>query len=472
MSQFDPGGTRPTGVSQAPHTRETGPKALHHDSGSGLGPGARRLPLAHWGFSTGPRGLELGCHHIAGLVETHGTPFYLFDEGRLRSNIREALAATSSFLPEADLRYSFKTNAVPRVLDIVCEEGLGAEVISGRELREALSGRFAPDRIVFNGPGKRDEDLTAAVDAGVLVQVESASEARALVRAARSRGRPVRAGIRINPDIYDDRAQRTIRMGSRGSVFGLDPAGDEFADAVRTLAGAAEVRLESLSASIGTGIVSTEPFRQVARTLVSLREQLRKQGVAITVLDGGGGYTVRSEVRYAEGAFDNHATDAAAVPAPETIATFAEVCGAIAGELVHARDIRYILEPGRLLVSDAFHLIARVIRLKEEGGIRFAILDAGRAQNALFVARGYHEIVHVGAPDAAAHATYTIVGPLCASFDTFARERPMPLLAEGDLVALLDVGAYNLSAQSRWSFDPASIVAIRGDIAVPLPSPV
>ena len=430
----------------------------------------RRLPLSYWNLVSGPRGLELGGLPIAQVADQAGTPFYLFDEARLRRNIRQARAAAAAALPGAELHYSFKTNAVPRVLEIVREEGLGAEVISGRELRTALGVGFPGSRIVFNGPGKRDADLALAIDHGVLVQVESASEARVLGRLATGLGRPARAGVRLNPDAYDARATAGVRMGSGDTVFGLSPAGAEFDETIAVLGSAPLVRLESLSANVGTGIIDPEPFRDTAAVLAATRERLAERGVRISTIDTGGGFAVPSEVRYPAGALDAISLGRPVpVPAPETIPSFGDVCRAIVGELGPELPERWILEPGRLLVADAFHLVTRVVRLKG-GDPRFAILDAGRTQNALFVARGYHEIVAVAAPEAPATSCYTIVGPLCAAFDTFAHARPLPELAEGDLLALLDVGAYNLSAQSHWSFDPAPVVALCDGAAVPVPT--
>lgn len=429
----------------------------------------RRLPLSYWGFSAGPEGLTLNGQPLSGLAHRFGTPLYVFDEARLRQNIRAAREASDAHL-HADLHYSFKTNPVPRVAAIAREEGLGAEVISQRELRTALGHGFDPSRVIFNGPGKRDEDLALAVEHGVLVQVESASEARALAVAAESVGRMARAGLRVNPNVYDPRAGAGTRMGARASVFGMDPTGAEFDDAVAVLATSPHVTLESVSASIGTGIISTEPFAHLTRVLVAVRARLAARGIRIRRLDGGGGFAVPSEVRYEDGGIDAIAAGReVAVPAPGQITSFAEVCRAMAAELMADPPEQFVLEPGRLLVADAFHLVARVVRLKTEGGQRFAVLDGGRTQNGMFVARGYHEIVHVGSPDAPPAQRYTLVGPLCATFDTYA-ERDLPELREGDLVAVLDVGAYNLSAQSRWCFDPAPVVALAGGAAQLVPT--
>jgi diaminopimelate decarboxylase len=426
----------------------------------GTGPTVR-LPLDHWGLRVGEQGLQLGSLSIPHIAERQGTPFYLFDEQRLRANARRASDAVTAAGLSAELFYSLKTNPHPRVLEILREEGLGAEVISSRELGAALGVGYETDRIVFNGPGKSDQDLELAVGNGVLIQVESASEAAALARIAESGGKTARTGVRVNPDVFDDTAQNGLRMGRRGSVFGLDPAGPGFREAVRTLDRCAATRLVSLSAHIGTGITITDPFRRLARALVAVQRQLATEGVAIDLLDLGGGFAVPSEVRYGHGAFDSllPPAEAAETPPPGAIASFADCCSVIADEIPDT-GLACLFEPGRLLVSDTFHLVARVLRVKEEAGTSFAVLDAGRVQNALFVGRGFHEIVLVNDPYRPCRRPWTLTGPLCADFDVFASDRLLPDFEEGDLVAVLDVGAYNLSAQSTWSFDPAPVIDV------------
>jgi diaminopimelate decarboxylase len=431
----------------------------------------RRLPLVHWGLRVGARGLQAGSRSLADIADRHGTPFYLFDEERLRTNARRATDDARSVLPGSQLLYSLKTNPHKRVMEILVEEGLGAEAISANELRAALDAGVSPSRMVLNGPGKSDEDLSLAIQQDVLVQVESASEAASLASLASLAKRTARAGIRVNPDVFEEAAPQGVRMGSRGSVFGMAPEGREFANATSILSEAPFIRLESLSAHIGTGIISSEPFRRLARTMVAVLETLADRGIRIPVLDLGGGFPVVSECRYSVGSIDELGSGGRhAVPEPGEIASFRQICEAVASEVGGAPPVTCVLEPGRLLVSDAFHLVTRVIRIKEESGTRFAIVDAGRVQNALFVGRGYHEIIHVGGPNDPAGSEVTITGPLCADFDVFVSGLRLPELTEGDLLAVLDVGAYNLSAQSSWSFEPAHVIGVPGatDSSVPV----
>jgi len=395
------------------------------------------------------------------LADRRGTPLYLFDEERLRANARRATEDSSRVLPGSQLLFSLKTNPHQRVMEILCDEGLGAEAISPGEVRAALSAGVPSSRIVLNGPGKSDEDLSLAVDQDLLVQVESASEADALASLASRAEKTTRAGLRINPDVFDEVGLPDVRMGSRGSVFGMAPEGGEFADAVSILSAAPFIRIESLSAHIGSGIVSPEPFRRLARAMASVLKKLADRGIRVPVVDFGGGFPVVSECRYSGEGFGVLGSGyRQAVPGPGEIASFRQICDALASELADVPPVTCVLEPGRLLVSDVFHLVTRVIRVKEEEGIRYAIVDASRVQNALFVGRGYHEIVHVNKPNGPVGSEVTLTGPLCADFDVFVSGLRIPELSEGDLVAVLDVGAYNLSAQSNWSFKPAHVVRI------------
>ena len=413
-------------------------------------PHTRRLPLAHWDFRAGADGLALDGVPIAALARRLDRGFYLFSEERLRQNARRALAAVARQLPGGDVVYALKANGHPRVLEILGEEKMGAEVVSSRELGAAARAGFPGERTVMNGPGKSDAWLREAVGRGALVQVDSASEATALAQVAAAGGRTARAGLRVTAN-------------GCSAAFGLDPSGPGFRDALQALRASSLVRIESLSAHIGTGVTSAEPYRILARRLASLRRSLRGQGIDLSTLDLGGGFAVCSEVRYPEASFDSLAAGSPmAVPPPDAIASFEDIVAAVGDELRADPPARVLLEPGRLLVSDAFHLVARVVRLKEEAGVRFAVLEASRVQNALFVGRGWHEIVHAARPQAPDHGVYTVVGPLPASFDVFAHARPLPRLAEGDALVVCDVGAYNLSAQSGWSFEPVPVVSVQG----------
>lgn len=146
--------------------------------------GFLRLPPSHWGLDTAEGGLQIGSLAIGNLATRFGTPFYLLIEDRLRLNARRAFASVSNFLPGGDLFYSVKTNPCRRVLEILQREGLGAEVISHREIREVRACSFLPERTIFNGPAKSDEDLALAARLNLLIQVDSPSEARSLVRIA------------------------------------------------------------------------------------------------------------------------------------------------------------------------------------------------------------------------------------------------------------------------------------------------
>lgn len=422
---------------------------------------AHRLPLSHWGFEYGSDGLQYGRHSIPDLVKKHGTPFYLFMEQRLRCNTRNAREIARNLLPGSELYYSVKTNGHPGVLRIIHEENLGAEVISRLELDSVRATGFPGSRIIFNGPGKADSELREAVQAGIHINVESLEEARALCRIAGEEQTAASAGVRINLDVFGVPVQGDMRMVGAESVFGMDPRSPDFRTAVRCLTHSAWVRFHALSAHSGTGNIDTTPYRELASKMVSVQTELASDDYAIDTFDLGGGFSVASEVRYPESVFDSFViTEPERIPSPTEIATFEQCCRAVANELKDCPPVSIIFEPGRLLISDAFHLVTRVVRLKSQHDTRFAILDASRIQNALFVGRGYHEIIHVRDPMGEPRFPYTLVGPLCAGFDVFARDRHLPGLQEGAPVLVCDVGAYNLSAQSNWSFKKAPVVPV------------
>jgi diaminopimelate decarboxylase len=407
-----------------------------------------RLPLSHWSIENTPNGLTIEGRRICEIAQH--TPFYIFNSHRLRKNIREAKDALKS-LPDAELYYSIKTNPYPTLLSIIAKE-INAEVISSKEAKAAISKGF--DKIIFNGPGKSDNDLRLAISINALIQVESLSEAEALVRIVNDLGKAVRVGIRINPDIVIKGSLKGVCMGSSNSVFGLDPDGHEFDKTIQTLANSSLIKLESLSAHIGTGINSVAPYKMLAARLISARILLSEDGIKIPRINLGGGFPVQSEVRYlwfGPNYFNFHL----AIP-PEKIPTFRQFCTEIK---TVTKDVPVIFEPGRLLVSDCFHLVTRVIRIKHDRGTNFAIVDASKWQNAQFVDHGYHEVLHAN-QGSGPLTKYTISGPLCADFDVYAKDILLTELSEGDLIVILDVGAYNLSAQSGWSFEPARVVEI------------
>lgn len=412
-------------------------------------PSDRRTPLDHWGWQLGPGGLAIEGHSVAALAGRVKTPFYLLVSSRVGHNVDLVRSALG---PNERVFYALKTNGFAPVARMIARGGMGAEVISARELRSALDLGFANDRLIFNGPGKSDEDLTLALQCGCLVQVESASEARALARLAGDLGLVAKAGVRLNPDIVDAHARDGVRMGARDSIFGLDPEGDEFRDVVATFR-ASHIEWRTLSAHIGTGIRSMDPYRRLALTMNEVRQRLRAAGIFVNGLDLGGGFAVPSEVRIAEGL---------AVPPFDETASFASILQAVRDAVSDDPPAELLFEPGRLIVSDTMHLVAKVVRKKKTAFSEYLILDASAHQNGQFVRRGYHELVNVRRPTAAADTQYTLTGPLCADFDVFQRGRWMPATEEGDLVTILDVGAYNYSAQSSWSFVPAPCLVLEG----------
>jgi diaminopimelate decarboxylase len=427
-------------------------------------------------------GGRLGGLDPADLAARFGTPFYAYDldlvAGRVHA-LRGALPAG------VELAYAVKANPNLAVLRHLAGLGLGADVASGGELRHVIGrGGFAPSRVVFTGPGKRDEELRAAVEACVrVVTVESPRELRRLALIAESLGRvqPVllRAAV---PEAAAGERIRIIGDGGAGK-FGMD-GGDLRAAAAEAVASPwlDPLGLHAFGASNVTDAAVLA--RHVEATVEAALEVAAGAGFALRLVDAGGGLGIP----YADGepALDLGALGALLAPIAERLASETSAAGA-----------RILLEPGRFLVGPAGAYVARVVDRKRVGGTEVAILDGGinhvlrpalvGQEHRVRLLTGAGATIRSGAsagagaaagepaggsgggvPGDAAHAapgqSITVAGPLCTGLDVFASAASMPAPVRGDLVAVLDVGAYGATESMPFFISHAlpAEVAIRG----------
>jgi diaminopimelate decarboxylase len=379
---------------------------------------------------------------LAGIAAAHGTPTWVTGAGTLRHRTRRLAAAMLGI----DVHYAVKANDHLAVLAVLAAEGIGADVVSGGELRRALQAGFPAGRIVFSGVGKTEAELGLALHYGIgQINVESAEELATLSRLAASQGRPAPVALRVNPDV-DAATHAKISTGRAGDKFGI-PAADIpalYAHAA-TLPG---VALRGLATHIGSQIFTMAPYREAYAKLATLVRTLRAAGLPVPGVDCGGGLAVPYHDE--------------AAPLPE----------AWAATIRHAFDglqLALSIEPGRWLAAPAGLLLTRVIRTRRAGMPRpLVVLDA--AMNDLLrpaMYEAWHGIVPVGA--AFLHATpeaADIAGPVCESSDFFARHRMLPPLPDGALVAILDTGAYGAVMSSSYNARPqAAQVMISGGLA-------
>lgn len=364
-----------------------------------------------------------------------GTPCWVTGAGTLRRRTRNLRKAFTERGLDVALHYALKANDHLATLSVLRQEGCGADVVSGGELKRACQAGIAPSAIVFSGVGKTDSELTLALREGVgQINVESAEELRRLSRLARELGLNAPVALRVNPHI-DAETHDKISTGRLGDKFGID-----WADAIAlyreasTLPG---INIRGLATHIGSQILSPAPFKAAYARIAELVIDLRAQGLTVSVVDCGGGLGVRYRDELA--------------PPPAALA------GAIA-ETLGGLDLKLAIEPGRWIAAPAGVLLTSVIDLKaqRDGVSDFVIVDAAMndlARPSLYGA--WHGIVPL-APDLAYAETgpQTVVGPVCESSDVFAKDRLLPAVRPGDTLALLDTGAYGAVMSSTYNSRP------------------
>lgn len=385
----------------------------------------------HLGIENGH--LIIGGVDVVAMAEKFGTPLYVTDESRLRANYQRFQSA----FPDADIYYAAKANYNLSILRILAQEGAGADVFSDGELFCALEAGISPDRILFNGNSKTDVELEMAVREGVRVSVDSLDELRMLSKIAGAQGAEVEIAFRVNPDVSPETHPK-IATGLKTSKFGISHA--EVVSAYKEALALKNIKLVGIHCHIGSQILDVAPFADAARKMMELVELVCGIGVELKFVDLGGGLGVP----YKPG---------------EKAPTPSELAGAILPifeERMKSLGIapKLILEPGRYIVADSTILLARVNTVKRAYK-NFVGVDVGF--NLLLrpvMYDAYHEVVVANKADQSSSDTCTIVGPICESGDVLASDRRLPKVEKGDLLAILDVGAYGFSMSSQYNGRP------------------
>ena len=387
----------------------------------------------------GSRVLHAEGVSLTAVAARFGTPTYCYANAVLVARY-QALAAAA---PHALICYSIKANDNFAVIRTLARLGSGADIISGGELRRALQAGIAPERLVFAGPGKTREEMELALASGVgQFNVESPAELEALASAARVQGTQAPVALRVNPDV-DAETHDKIATGRRGDKFGID---DGDIAALYARAAALEgIEPVGLAVHIGSQLSRLAPFEAAYERVITLVEDLRAAGHPVERINLGGGLGVRYRDE---------------TPPP------VEAYGALVERVRQRIGVTAIIEPGRWLVAPAGVLLTRVIAVKQAGERRCVIVDAAMndlMRPALYDA--WHAIEPVAEPAPGVFTVETdVAGPVCESADVLGRERPLPPLAAGDLLAVRDVGAYGSVMASTYNSRPlAAEVMVRGD---------
>jgi diaminopimelate decarboxylase len=386
-----------------------------------------------------------GSIQLSRLAEQFGTPLYIYSADDLRH--RASLLTREFAGVDHTICYAVKANSSLAILKLLAELGCGFDIVSGGELERVK--RATPDalpRVVFSGVGKQAWEMDAALNADILLfNVESEAELELLAERAQALDKEARIALRVNPDVFAE-THPYISTGLREHKFGI---AIERARAVyRHAATLSHIEPAGVSVHIGSQIRDTQPFAESVKRVRSLIEDLRADGINIRYLDAGGGFGIE----YGRAAFD---------PA-QRVAEYARAIRAALDDL----GVHLLLEPGRFLIAQAGALLSRVLYTKRNGSKRFIITDAAMndlIRPALYGA--HHEIIPV-TQSGDAKELADIVGPVCESGDFFARDREIEELHSGDLVVLLDAGAYGMSLSSHYNtrVRPAEVL-VEGDSA-------
>lgn len=382
---------------------------------------------------------------LAALADRIPTPFHAYSA----SAIRDRIASLQGALHGADalICYAVKANSSLAILQLMHEHGVGADIVSSGEMQRALRAGIPPERIVFSGVGKSEQEIAEALAATIhRFNVESHDELLTLQRIAQSMGVTARAAVRINPDV-DALTHAKISTGKAENKFGvsIDEARRWFAEKDSL----SHVQLDGLHVHIGSQILSLDPFREAFRRVAQFWRELEAAGHAIASIDVGGGMGVC----YREG--HDHPVDPAAYVT-------------VVRTALEGFSGRLLFEPGRFLVAEAGVLLTRVIRIKHGEQRKFLVLDA--AMNDLqrpSLYDAWHDIVPVHG-ETRTMTEYDIVGPVCETGDTFARRRAMPECMAGDLLMIRTTGAYGASMASTYNSRPlaAEVLLDRGRYAM------
>jgi len=367
---------------------------------------------------------------LADIAAKAGTPCYVYSAGAILKNYRDYDAA---FGPQPHtVCYAVKANGNLAILKLLAEAGAGFDIVSGGELYRVLKAGGDPKKIVFSGVGKTAPEIDAALKAGIYVfNCESEPELALIDALAHRHGIQARVAMRVNPDV-DAATHAYISTGRLAHKFGIDISE---AEAVYERACQHEnLLIEGVSCHIGSQLMNPEPLMEAVDRVLALIDRLRMKGFDIRHADLGGGLGVAYKPEDST---------------PDICGFIGQVCERLKGRGLHA-----MIEPGRSIVGPAGVLLSRVLYRKTTGDKNFVIVDAAMndlIRPALYGA--YHEILPLRETNAP-KSVVDVVGPVCETGDFLAKDRELPEVMPGDIVAICTAGAYGFVQSSNYNARP------------------
>ncbi len=358
------------------------------------------------------------------------TPFYYYDTDLLRKTL-DAIRAETEKSTDCHVHYAVKANANRKLLRIISGAGLGADCVSGGEIRACLEAGFPADKIVFAGVGKSDWEINAALDADIACfNVESIPELEVIDGLAGGKGKKARVSFRVNPDV-GAHTHAHIMTGRAENKFGI--AMSDMEKAIGAAAALRHVEFVGLHFHIGSQILGMDDFAVLCDRINELQDRLERHRITVRHINVGGGLGI--DYRH---------------PDEKPVPDFAGYFGTYRKHLCLRAGQQLHFEPGRSVVGQCGSLITRVLYVKQATYKQFAIVDAGMTdliRPALYQA--FHSIENLSGDGR--EETYDVVGPVCESSDVFAKDCELNRLRRGDLLALRSAGAYGEAMASRYN---------------------
>lgn len=394
--------------------------------------------------------------NVQKIAQSVGTPVYVYSKATILDHFRKIRKAFAGL--DTTICYSIKACGNINILKLLADEGSGFDIVSGGELFRTQQTKVDMKKIVFAGVGKTDEEIIAALNAGIgYFNIESEAELENLITLAKQAGKKTKAALRVNPDV-DPKTHKYITTGKKESKFGVDI---ERAEKVFAQYGKNEhVSLCAIHVHLGSGGKTIDPYCEAITKVLPLIDSLRSKGFTIEMIDLGGGY--------------------GAAYVSDTVPSAADYAGGIV-PLLKDKNLKLVLEPGKSIIANAGILLTEVLYLKQGGSKKFVIVDAGMndlIRPCLYeafhfiwpakVAKEFSFIKRTEKLDIKDLQFVDVVGPICEGADYFAKDRAIPPVKRGDLISIFTAGAYGYTMASNYNARrlPAEVLVDGSDFSI------
>ena len=372
------------------------------------------------------------------VVAKHKTPLYVYSKKQILNQISDFSSSLDGL--NSLICFAVKANSNIAILNLMAEKGLGFDIVSGGELKRVIAAKGDPKKVVFSGIGKSHDEIQLAIEEGILsFNIESQQELLKIQSIAQKLEKKAPISIRVNPNV-DAKTHPYISTGLKDNKFGV--AENEAIELYKLAKELSHIQIKGVDCHIGSQITEIAPFTDSLKKLIHIYDQLKSLGIELEHIDIGGGIGIN----YME---DN----------PPSFSDYAKAIK----EVLDNRQIQIIFEPGRVIIGKAGILVTKIEYLKSGETKNFAIVDA--AMNDLMrpsLYNAYHEIINLSPNNNINEETYDVVGPVCETGDFLGKHRKLSIQT-GDMLAVLDAGAYGMSMSSNYNSRPRACEVIVDD---------